>query len=98
MALDAETIKNIAFLARLKIPEDDIEPLKDDLNKILEWINQLSEVDTEGVEPMTSVVAMKLNMRIDEICDGQCREEVLANSPGKHELYFTVPKVVEQDD
>ena len=95
MALDANAIKKIASLARLKIPESDIEPLKEDLNKILGWVEQLSEVDTDGVEPMTSVADMELQKRKDEVSDGDYTSDILRNAPLEEKNFFVVPKVVE---
>ena len=95
MSLDSGTVRKIAFLARINIPEQELEPLASELNNILGWIEQLSEVDTEGVEPMTSVADMKLYERQDVVTDGNCRDKILANAPEKNDAFFTVPKVVE---
>lgn len=95
MSLDKDTVARIAHLARIKVPESDLEPLAGELNNILGWIEQLGEVNTEGVEPMTSVVEMGLRQRKDEVTDGNCQEKVLANGPDTALGFFTVPKVVE---
>ena len=95
MAVDAATVKRVARLARLAVPQERLEPLAGELNAILQWIEQLSEVDTDGVEPMTSAVAMKLPMREDVITDGGHADRVLANAPKSAGGFFVVPKVVE---
>jgi aspartyl-tRNA(Asn)/glutamyl-tRNA(Gln) amidotransferase subunit C len=95
MALDEKTVARIARLARIAIPEDELAPLAGELSHILEWIEQLNEVDTEGVAPMTSVVAMKLAWREDRVSDGGRPEDILANAPARQDGYFVVPKVVE---
>jgi aspartyl-tRNA(Asn)/glutamyl-tRNA(Gln) amidotransferase subunit C len=95
MSLDTETIRKIAFLARINVPEQELEPLAGELNNILGWIEQLSEVDTDGVQPMTSVADMELFKRHDVVSDGGCMEKVLANAPAGKGPFYTVPKVVE---
>jgi aspartyl-tRNA(Asn)/glutamyl-tRNA(Gln) amidotransferase subunit C len=95
MALDKATVARIATLARIKLPPSEQEHLAQELSTILGWIEQLAEVDTAGVEPMSSVVAMRLPMREDEVTDGNCRDEILANAPEAAHGFFTVPKVVE---
>jgi aspartyl-tRNA(Asn)/glutamyl-tRNA(Gln) amidotransferase subunit C len=95
MALDEKTVARIARLARIAIPEDELAPLAGELSHILEWIEQLNEVNTEGVAPMTSVVAMKLAWREDRVTDGGRPEDILANAPARQDGYFVVPKVVE---
>ncbi len=95
MSLDTETVRKIAFLARIKIPEPELDPLASELNNILGWIEQLSEVDTDGVDPMTSVADMELYKRQDVITDGNCRDKALANTPSNNDAFFIVPKVVE---
>ena len=95
MPLDIETVRNIAFLARIKVPENELDALAGELSNILGWVEQLSGVDTEGVEPMTSVVEMRLHERDDVVDDGECREDVLANAPEREDGFFAVPKVVE---
>ena len=95
MALDRDTVKNIAFLARIKVADADLDGLARELSGILGWVEQLNEVDTAGVEPMTSVAEMSLIKRRDEVTDGNCREKVLANAPEVEMGCFAVPKVVE---
>ena len=95
MAIDAATVRTVAKLARIAEPEDRIEPLAKELNGIISWIEQLNEVDTEGVPPMTSVAAMKLAWREDKVTDGNRPEAILANAPERQDGYFVVPKVVE---
>jgi aspartyl-tRNA(Asn)/glutamyl-tRNA(Gln) amidotransferase subunit C len=95
MAIDAATVKKVAMLARIREPEDRLEPLAQELSGILAWIEQLAEVDTDGVEPMTSVVAAKLPMRQDVVSDGGHVDDILANAPKSANGFFVVPKVVE---
>lgn len=95
MSLDKDTVRKIATLARIRVDEAALEPLAGELNNILGWVEQLSEVDTEGVPPMTSVVAAELFRRPDTVTDGDRVEEVLANAPEEAEHFFVVPKVVE---
>ena len=95
MAIDNDMVKKVAFLSRLKIEEDKIEATKEEFNKILGWIEQLSEVDTTGIEPLVSVNDCSLQMRKDEVTDGNQAEQVLSNAPMKEYGYFGVPKVVE---
>jgi aspartyl-tRNA(Asn)/glutamyl-tRNA(Gln) amidotransferase subunit C len=93
--LDTKTVKDIAFLARMRVADDQLEALAGELSGIIGWVEQLAEVDTDGVEPMTSVVEMTLPRRDDAVTDGRCREAVLANAPDRTEDFYTVPKVVE---
>jgi len=95
MALDKAIVARIATLARIKLPEEELDHWAGQLSHILTWIEQLNEVDTEGVEPMASVAAMKLPMREDVVTDGAAMEKVLANAPQKAHGFFLVPKVVE---
>lgn len=95
MALDTDTVRRIAHLARVRVPEADLEPLAGELSNILTWVEQLNEVDTDGVPPMTSVVAMTLPMRDDEVNDGGKQEDILQNAPSNGPGFFAVPKVVE---
>lgn len=95
MSLDKDTVKNIAFLARIKVSDEDLELLAGELSNIIGWVEQLSEVDTEGVEPMTSVADMDLFRREDSVSDGGISEKVLANAPDREGDFFTVPKMVE---
>jgi aspartyl-tRNA(Asn)/glutamyl-tRNA(Gln) amidotransferase subunit C len=97
MALDKATVARIATLARIKVPAEEQAHLAGELSQILSWIEQLNEVDTSGVEPMSggAAVAMKLPMREDVVTDGERRDEILKNAPNATEQFFTVPKVVE---
>lgn len=95
MAIDAATVKKVARLARIAEPEDRLEPLARELTGILNWIEQLNEVDTNGVEPMTSAEAVALPMRDDVVTDGGDPAKVLANAPKAVRGFFVVPKVVE---
>ncbi|NNE57610.1 MAG: Asp-tRNA(Asn)/Glu-tRNA(Gln) amidotransferase subunit GatC [Hellea sp.] len=93
--VDAETVRKIARLSRLHVDEDRLEPLAQELNGILGWIEQLNEVDVEGVEPMTSAVDVSAPLRADEITDGGIRDAVLANAPKKDSGFYVVPRSVE---
>lgn len=95
MSLDKATVANAARLARIKVPESDLDALAGDLSRILDWMEQLNEVDTERVPPMAHVAAMKLKRRADKVTDGDRREDVLANAPDERQGFFAVPKVVE---
>ena len=99
MSLDKDTVRKIAFLARIKVPEDALDGLAEELSNIIGWVEQLGEVDTENVEPMTSVADMTWPRRPDEITDGGLAGDVLANAtepePSSEGGFFTVPKVVE---
>ncbi len=95
MALDKAAVKHIAALARIRLAEAELEPLADELSHILDWFEQLNEVDTAGVPPMASVAAARLPMRDDTVTDGGCREAVLGYAPRAARGFFTVPKVVE---
>lgn len=92
---DRETVRKVAKLARIRVPEEQLAPLADELSHIMGWIEQLDEVDTSGVEPMTSAVPHKLAWRADEVSDGGQAEKVTANAPAAADHFFTVPKVVE---
>ncbi|WP_068874200.1 MULTISPECIES: Asp-tRNA(Asn)/Glu-tRNA(Gln) amidotransferase subunit GatC [unclassified Phenylobacterium] len=95
MAIDAATVRKVARLARIAEPEEKLEPLAKELSGIMNWIEQLNEVDTDGVEPMTTSVAMSLPMRDDVVTDGGDPAKVLANAPKTARDFFIVPKVVE---
>ncbi|HUH83138.1 MAG TPA: Asp-tRNA(Asn)/Glu-tRNA(Gln) amidotransferase subunit GatC [Stellaceae bacterium] len=95
MALDKAAVARIATLARIKLPEAEQGALAQELTGILAWMEQLNEVDTAGVEPMSSVAAMALPMREDVVTDGNCRDRILANAPEAADGFFVVPKVVE---
>ena len=95
MSLDRKAVAHIATLARIKVGDAELDALAGELNGILRWIEQLGEVDTTGVEPMTSVRPMQLRRRADEVTDGGKRDEILANAPEAINGFFAVPKVVE---
>ena len=95
MPVDTDTVRRVAHLARIAVEEADLAPLAEKLNTILDWVEQLGEVDVEGVEPMTSVTPMALKQREDVVTDGERRGDVLANAPDTREGFFAVPKVVE---
>jgi len=95
MAIDAATVRKVARLARIAQPEENVEQLARELSGIMTWIEQLSEVDTDGVEPMTSVVHVPMPMRDDVVTEGGDPEVVLSNAPKRVGDFFVVPKVVE---
>lgn len=95
MVVDTQTVKRIASLAKLKIDDDKVEDVEGEFNKILDWIEQLNEVDTNHVEPLLSVNDENLRLREDKVSDGNQRDAVLANAPVSSYGYFVVPKVVE---
>jgi aspartyl-tRNA(Asn)/glutamyl-tRNA(Gln) amidotransferase subunit C len=95
MSVDAATVRRIAHLARIAVTEDEVEHLKGELNAMLAFVEQLSEVNVEGVEPMTSVTPMDMKKRADVVTDGGIRDDVLKNAPATEDGFFLVPKVVE---
>lgn len=95
MSIDTKTAGRVAKLARIAVPEEDLPKLADELNGILAFMEQLNEVDVEGVEPMTSVTPQRLKRREDVVTDGGQQEAVLKNAPDAREGFFAVPKVVE---
>jgi aspartyl-tRNA(Asn)/glutamyl-tRNA(Gln) amidotransferase subunit C len=95
MALDKAAVAHIAALARIRLDEAELEPLAAELSQILTWVEQLAEVDTGDVAPMTSVAAMTLPMRDDKVSDGDRRNQILTNAPQQARGFFAVPKVVE---
>jgi aspartyl-tRNA(Asn)/glutamyl-tRNA(Gln) amidotransferase subunit C len=95
MSVDAATVRRIAHLARIAVAEDEVEHLREELNAILAFVEQLSEVDVEGVEPMTSVIPMAMKKRPDEVTDGGIPDDILKNAPAAQDGFFVVPKVVE---
>ncbi|HEY1838552.1 MAG TPA: Asp-tRNA(Asn)/Glu-tRNA(Gln) amidotransferase subunit GatC [Rhizomicrobium sp.] len=95
MSVDKDTVRRIARLARIALPEERVAPMEGELNGILKWVEQLNEVNIEGVEPMTSVVAHKLRMRDDVVTDGDKADAITANAPLSEDHFFLVPKVVE---
>ena len=95
MAIDAATVRKVARLARIAEPEEKLEALAKELTGIMSWIEQLAEVDTDGVEPMTSAVHMPAPMREDVVTEGGDASQVLSNAPKTIDGFFVVPKVVE---
>jgi aspartyl-tRNA(Asn)/glutamyl-tRNA(Gln) amidotransferase subunit C len=95
MSLDKATVRNIANLARLEVRDDELDHLAGELSNILQFVEHLAEVNTDGVAPMTSVAHMEVPRRADQVTDGNCRDKVLANAPERYDGFFVVPKVVE---
>jgi aspartyl-tRNA(Asn)/glutamyl-tRNA(Gln) amidotransferase subunit C len=95
MSVDLATVKRVARLARLAVSENEAERMRDELNGILGFVEQLDEVDVSGVEPMTSVVEMEMKKRADIVTDGSIAGDVTANAPLSEDGFFMVPKVVE---
>jgi aspartyl-tRNA(Asn)/glutamyl-tRNA(Gln) amidotransferase subunit C len=95
MSVDKATVRRIAKLARLALEEERVEPMMNELNQIFAWVEQLQEVDVEGVPPMTSVVEQRLKMRDDVVTDGGNADALMANAPEGEDHFFVVPKVVE---
>jgi aspartyl-tRNA(Asn)/glutamyl-tRNA(Gln) amidotransferase subunit C len=95
MAIDAATVRKVARLARIAVPEERLDPMAKELSGILQWIEQLGEVDTDGVEPMTSAEAVTLPMRDDVVTEGGDASKVLSNAPKAVDGFYVVPKVVE---
>ena len=95
MSVDKDTVRRIAKLARLAVPETRLEPMAAELNGIFQWVEMLGEVDVDGVPAMTSVVAHKLRRRADEVSDGNVADGLMRNAPESEENFFVVPKVME---
>jgi aspartyl-tRNA(Asn)/glutamyl-tRNA(Gln) amidotransferase subunit C len=95
MSVDATTVRRIAHLARIAVADDEVDHLKGELNAILAFVEQLSEVNVEGIEPMTSVTPMVMKKREDKITDGGISDDILKNAPVSEDHFFLVPKVVE---
>jgi len=95
MSLDKATVLHIARLARIALKDDEVEPLADELSGILAFVEKLDRVNTDDVEPMTSVVEMSLRRRVDDVTDGGQADAALANAPERADSFFTVPKVIE---
>ena len=95
MSVDAATVRRIAHLARIAVAEDEIEHLKGELNAMLAFVEQLSEVNVEGVEPMTSVTPMEMKKRADVVNDGEIADDIVRNAPDTTNHFFLVPKVIE---
>lgn len=95
MSVDQATVRRIAKLARIKVPDEEIAGLQGELNAILAFVETLGEVDVEGVEPMTSVMPMPMKKRRDEVTDGEIADLVTKNAPASEDQFFMVPKVIE---
>jgi aspartyl-tRNA(Asn)/glutamyl-tRNA(Gln) amidotransferase subunit C len=95
MSLDKNDVRRVAFLARIKVDEADLEPVAKDLNNIIGWVEQLAEVDTDGVEPMTGATGMTMARRDDVVTDGGDPDKVLGNAPDRVGDFYAVPKVVD---
>jgi aspartyl-tRNA(Asn)/glutamyl-tRNA(Gln) amidotransferase subunit C len=93
--VDADTVRRIAHLARIAVADSEVEGLRNELNAMLAFVNQLNEVNVEGVEPMTSVTPMAMKKRADAVTDGNNAEAVLKNAPQNEDSYYLVPKVIE---
>lgn len=95
MSVDSATVRRIATLARIAMSEEEVAALVPELNNILGWVEQLGEVDTDGVEPLAAVIPTSVPFREDVVTDGDCRDAVLANAPAAEHGFFAVPRVVE---
>ncbi|MBO7556746.1 MAG: Asp-tRNA(Asn)/Glu-tRNA(Gln) amidotransferase subunit GatC [Alphaproteobacteria bacterium] len=95
MSVDTQTVKKIAFLSHLKIDDDKIDTVGAEFNKIISWVEQLNEANTDNVEPLVSVNDTKLTLRKDEVVEGNQADKILKNAPAAEYDYFVVPKVVE---
>ena len=95
MSVNEEQVRHVAKLARLALSDAEIDKMVPELNNILGWVEQLGEVDTDGVEPLTAVIDLKLRLRDDVVTDGDVRDKVLLNAPDAQHGFFAVPKVIE---
>ena len=95
MSVTNEQVRHIARLARIAMSDEELDRLVPELNAIIGWVEQLGEVDTDGVEPLTAVIDQKLRLRDDVVNDGNIRDQVLANAPEAQHGFFAVPKVIE---
>jgi aspartyl-tRNA(Asn)/glutamyl-tRNA(Gln) amidotransferase subunit C len=95
MPVDAKTVRRIAHLARIAVADEEVENLQSEVNAMLAFVEQLSEVDVEGVEPMTSVTPMEPKQREDKVTDGNIADDIVRNAPATENHFFLVPKVVE---
>ena len=95
MSVNADQVRHVARLARLALADDEIDRMVPELNNILGWVEQLGEVDTDGVEPLTAVIENHLRLRDDVVNDGDCRDDILKNAPDAQHGFFAVPKVIE---
>ncbi|HZR61689.1 MAG TPA: Asp-tRNA(Asn)/Glu-tRNA(Gln) amidotransferase subunit GatC [Xanthobacteraceae bacterium] len=95
MSVDSDTVRRVARLARIAVADEEVEPLRGELNAILAFVEQLNEVNIDGVEPMTSVTPMAMKTRNDEVTDGGIPDAIVQNAPVRDDHFFVVPKVVE---
>lgn len=95
MSVDLATVKRVAHLARIAVTDEEAARMEGELNTILGFVEQLSEVDVDGIEPMTSVTPMAMKKRVDVVTDGSKAEDIVANAPDSTDNFFVVPKVVE---
>ena len=95
MSVSPEQVRHIAKLARIAMSDEEIERLAPELNNILGWVEQLEEVNTDGVEPLATVIDQKMRLRDDVVTEGDIRDEILANAPEAQHDFFAVPKVIE---
>ena len=95
MSVDARTVRRVAHLARIAVSDADVPKLQDELNAMLGFVEQLNEVDIDGIEPLTSVTPMLMKQRADVVNDGEIADAVTANAPASEDHFFMVPKVVE---
>ncbi len=95
MSIDKDTVKNISKLARISLDEKKVDSLSKDLTSIMRFIENLNKINTDKIEPLTSIINASLKSRKDEVKDGKIRDQILKNSPEKNEEFFVVPKVIE---
>ena len=95
MSVNADQVRHVAKLARIAMSDAEVDALVPEFNNILGWVEQLAEVDTDGVEPLTAVIDQQLRLRDDVVTDGDCRDKVLANAPDAQHGFVAVPKVIE---
>jgi aspartyl-tRNA(Asn)/glutamyl-tRNA(Gln) amidotransferase subunit C len=95
MSIDTATVRHIAHLARIAVTDDEVERLKGEINDVLAFVEQLSEVDVAGIDPMTSVTPMAMKKRPDLVTDGEIADDIVKNAPAAQDHFFLVPKVVE---
>lgn len=95
MSVNSDQVRHVARLARLALSDAEIDRMVPELNNILSWVEQLGEVDTDGIDPLTAVIENRLRLRDDVVNDGDCRDAVLANAPEAQHGFFAVPKVIE---
>jgi aspartyl-tRNA(Asn)/glutamyl-tRNA(Gln) amidotransferase subunit C len=95
LSVNPDTVRRIALLARIAVADEEIEPLRAELNAILAFVEQLAKVSVEGVEPMTSVIPMQMKQREDKVTEGDIAGDIVKNAPARDDHFFVVPKVVE---